>query len=117
MAQRMVKNLQQKYEEALQGMYDAISEMDEMILKLNQVKPSEVGLDARCGGLIYFSDDLDCIYIQKHRKKSFNYYGGFEYIKEDAYEFGDYVQYDRYTDDKIEEICIKLQEILNTDAN
>ena len=57
---------------------------------LRRVSASELGLDVRCGSA-YVGENLDCIIVDSGNVRSFNYYGGFEYIDdEDKTCLGDY---------------------------
>jgi len=56
---------------------------------LRRVTANELGLDIRCGRA-YVGENLDCIIVDGDAR-SFNYYGGFEYIdSEDIRKLGDY---------------------------
>ena len=60
---------------------------------LRRVSSVELGLDARCGGA-YVGENTDCIVVDSGNERSYNYYGGFEYIdSEDVRKIGDYVIY------------------------
>jgi hypothetical protein len=60
---------------------------------LRRVSSVELGLDARCGGA-YVGENNDCIVVDLGNERSYNYYGGFEYIdSEDVRKIGDYVIY------------------------
>jgi len=49
-----------------------------------------LGLDNRCGSA-YVGENLDCIIVDSGNLRSFNYYGGFEYVDdEDKTCLGDY---------------------------
>jgi len=57
---------------------------------LRRVSATELGLDVRCGSA-YVGENLDCIIVDSGNVRSFNYYGGFEYIDdEDKTCLGDY---------------------------
>jgi hypothetical protein len=57
---------------------------------LRRVRASDLGLDSRCGSA-YVGENLDCIIVDSGNVRSFNYYGGFEYIDgEDKTCLGDY---------------------------
>ena len=59
---------------------------------LRRVSSVELGLDVRCGRA-YVGENNDCIVVEGDGR-SFNYYGGFEYIAdEDKRVLGDYVFY------------------------
>lgn len=56
---------------------------------LRRVSANELGLDIRCGRA-YVGENLDCIIVEGDAR-SYNYYGGFEYIdSEDKRTLGDY---------------------------
>ena len=56
---------------------------------LRRVTANELGLDMRCGRA-YVSESMDCIIVDGDAR-SFNYYGGFEYIDdEDKQTLGGY---------------------------
>ena len=60
---------------------------------LRRVSANELGLDIRCGSA-YIGENTDCIIVDDARARTFNYYGGFEYIdNEDVRKVGDYVIY------------------------
>ena len=60
---------------------------------LRRVSAVELGLDVRCGRA-YVDDNMEYIVVDKGNARSYNYYGGFEYIDdEDKREMGDYVIY------------------------
>ena len=57
---------------------------------LRRVRAGELGLDNRCGSA-YVGETLDCIIVDSGNVRSFNYYGGFEYVDdEDKTCLGDY---------------------------
>ena len=60
---------------------------------LRRVSANDLGLDIRCGRA-YIGENNDCIIVDDANARSFNYYGGFEYIEdEDVRKLGDYVIY------------------------
>jgi len=60
---------------------------------LRRVTANDLGLDMRCGRA-YIGENNDCIVVDDANARSFNYYGGFEYIdSEDKRTLGDYVVY------------------------
>ena len=60
---------------------------------LRRVTAYDLGLDQRCGRA-YVGENNDCIIIDDANARSFNYYGGFEYVDdEDVRKLGDYVIY------------------------
>ena len=60
---------------------------------LRHVSATELGLDVRCGRA-YVGENNDCIVVDVGNARSYDYYGGFEYIDaEDKRSIGDYVIY------------------------
>ena len=60
---------------------------------LRRVTANELGLDIRCGRA-YVGENNDCIVVESGNARSYDYYGGFEYIdSEDKRTIGDYVIY------------------------
>ena len=77
------------------SMLDLIDEVQDCVERqvqgMRRVRASELGLDDRCGRAYV---DEDCIVVESGNARSFNYYGGFEYISdEDKRTLGDYVVY------------------------
>jgi hypothetical protein len=73
------------------------------------VSATELGLDQRCG-FAYVDEDMECIVVDDARARSFNYYGGFEYIAdEDKRALGDYVIY-MSTSDRVQDALDSLME-------
>jgi hypothetical protein len=75
-------------------MIDEVADMVERHIQgLRRVSATELGLDQRCGRA-YVGENNDCIVVTDANARSFNYYGGFEYIdNEDVRKLGDYVIY------------------------
>ena len=76
---------------------DLADEVQDMIERqvagMKRVSASDLGLDNRCG-FAYVDEDMEAIVVDDARARSFNYYGGFEYISdEDKRTLGDYVIY------------------------
>jgi len=73
-------------------MIDEVSDMIERHVQgMRRVKADELGLDYRCGRAYV---DSECIIVDDANVRSFDYYGGFEYIKgEDRVNLGNYVVY------------------------
>ena len=74
---------------------DLVDEVQDLVERqvqgMRRVAASELGLDPRCGRA-YVDDNMDCIVVDSGNERSFNYYGGFEYIDdEDKRMLGDYV--------------------------
>ena len=77
------------------SMMDLLDEVQDCVERqvqgMRRVRASELGLDDRCGRAYV---DEDCIVVDDANARSFNYYGGFEYInEEDVRKVGDYVVY------------------------
>ena len=76
---------------------------------LRRVRANELGLDNRCGSA-YVGENLDCIIVDSSNLRSFNYYGGFEYIdSEDKRQLGDYTIYFN-TCDRVSDALERLME-------
>ena len=76
---------------------DLADEVQDMIERqvagMKRVSATDLGLDNRCG-FAYVDEDMEAIVVDDARARSFNYYGGFEYISdEDKRTLGDYVIY------------------------
>jgi hypothetical protein len=73
---------------------DEVQDMVErQVMGMRRVSATELGLDQRCG-FAYVDEDMECIVVDDARARSFNYYGGFEYIdSEDNRQLGDYTIY------------------------
>jgi len=73
---------------------DEVQDMVErQVAGMRRVSATELGLDQRCG-FAYVDEDMQAIVVDDSRARSFNYYGGFEYIdSEDKRMLGDYVIY------------------------
>ena len=73
---------------------DEVQDMVErQVMGMRRVSATELGLDQRCG-FAYVDEDMECIVVDDSRARSFNYYGGFEYIDaEDKRQLGDYTIY------------------------
>ena len=79
------------------NMMDLVDEVQDMVERqvagMRRVSATELGLDQRCG-FAYVDEDMECIVVDDARARSFNYYGGFEYVDEsDVRKLGDYVVY------------------------
>jgi hypothetical protein len=77
------------------SMMDLVDEVQDLVERqiqgMRRVHATDLGLDNRCG---FAYVDEDCIVVDDARSRSFNYYGGFEYIDdEDIRKVGDYVIY------------------------
>lgn len=73
---------------------DEVQDMVEnYVYGMRRVSATELGLDQRCG-FAYVDDAMECIVVDDARARSFNYYGGFEYVdSEDKRTLGDYTIY------------------------
>jgi hypothetical protein len=73
---------------------DEVQDMvDRQVQGMRRVSASELGLDIRCGRA-YVDEAMECIVVDAGNARSYNYYGGFEYIQdEDKRTLGDYVIY------------------------
>jgi hypothetical protein len=65
--------------------------VEDVIQKMTKTSGSDCGLDERCGRLWI---SKDCIAIRSTSQKTFEYYGGLEYVdREEVVSLGDYVIY------------------------
>jgi hypothetical protein len=76
---------------------DLADEVQDMVERqvqgMRRVSAVELGLDIRCGRA-YVDEDMQAIVVDSGNARSYNYYGGFEYIDdEDKRTLGDYVIY------------------------
>lgn len=95
------------------NMMDLIDEVqdlvDRQVAGMRRVSATELGLDQRCGSA-YVDDDMECIVVSESYARTFNYYGGFEYIdSEDIRKLGDYTVY-LSTSDRVQEALECLME-------
>lgn len=79
------------------NMMDLLDEVQDQVERQVQgmlrVSASDLGLDNRCG-YAYVDGDMECIVVDSGNARSYDYYGGFEYIAdEDKRTIGDYVIY------------------------
>jgi hypothetical protein len=79
------------------NMMDLADEVQDMVerqvMGMRRVSATELGLDQRCG-FAYVDEDMECIVVDGARARSFDYYGGFEYIdSDDKRSLGDYTIY------------------------
>ena len=77
------------------SMMDLLDEVQDCVERqvqgMRRVSASDLGLDIRCGRAYV---DEDCIVVDAGNARSYDYYGGFEYIAdEDKRVLGDYVVY------------------------
>jgi hypothetical protein len=73
---------------------DLADEVQDMVERhvqgMRRVSAVELGLDIRCGSA-YVDEDMESIVVESSNERSYNYYGGFEYIDdEDKRMLGDY---------------------------
>ena len=94
--------------ESMMDLVDEIQDMvDRQVQGMRRVSASDLGLDIRCGRAYV---DEDCIVVNDANARSFNYYGGFEYINdEDVRKVGDYVIY-LATADRVQDALDSLME-------
>ena len=95
------------------NMMDLADEVQDMVERqvagMQRVAASDLGLDQRCG-FAYVDEAMECIVVDDARARSFNYYGGFEYISdEDKRTLGDYVIYFN-TCDRVSDALERLME-------
>lgn len=77
-------------------MLDAIESatftLQQQVDKMRYVQPDELGIDRRAAYRVWV--DKTCVVIERGDLRSFNYYGGGEYVDEEhVYQVGDYVIY------------------------
>ena len=94
-----------------ESMMDLVDEIQDIVERqvqgMRRVSASDLGLDIRCGRAYV---DEDCIVVDDANARSFNYYGGFEYINdEDVRKVGDYVIY-LATADRVQDALDSLME-------
>ena len=92
---------------------DLADEVQDMVERqvqgMRRVSATELGLDQRCG-FAYVDEDMEAIVVDDSRARSFNYYGGFEYINdEDKRQLGDYTIYFS-TSDRVRDALENLME-------
>ena len=95
------------------NMMDLVDEVNDMVERqvagMQRVAASDLGLDNRCG-FAYVDESMECIVVDDARARSFNYYGGFEYIdSEDKRQLGDYTIYFN-TCDRVSDALERLME-------
>jgi hypothetical protein len=94
------------------NMMDLADEVQDMIERqvagMRRVSATDLGLDQRCG-FAYVDEAMECIVVDDARARSFNYYGGFEYIAdEDKRQLGDYTIYFNTCD----RVCDALERLM-----
>jgi hypothetical protein len=95
------------------NMMDLVDEVNDMVERqvagMRRVSARDLGLDMRCGHA-YVDEAMECIVVDESRARSFNYYGGFEYIAdEDKRQLGDYVVY-LNSNDRVQDALDSLME-------
>jgi hypothetical protein len=95
------------------NMMDLLDEVQDLVERqvsgMRRVSATALGLDQRCG-FAYVDGDMECIVVDDARARSFDYYGGFEYIAdEDKRRVGDYVIY-LNTNDRVSDALECLME-------
>jgi hypothetical protein len=95
------------------NMIDLADEVQDMVERQVQgmrwVSATELGLDNRCGRA-YVDENMEYIVVDSANARSYNYYGGFEYIDdEDKRVLGDYVIY-MNTSDRVQDALDALME-------
>ncbi len=76
---------------------DLVDEVQDLVERhvqgMRRVSAVELGLDMRCGRA-YVDEDMQAIVVDSANVRSYNYYGGFEYVDdEDKRTLGDYTVY------------------------
>lgn len=72
---------------------NAMEAIEAAVAELPRVSAAKIGLDPRAGR-VYVDLDEQCIVADRHSVRSLDYYGGFEYVSEDAVvSIGDYKIY------------------------
>ena len=89
---------------------DEIQDMVErQVAGMRRVSARDLGLDMRCGHA-YVDEAMECIVVDDSRTRSFNYYGGFEYIDDsDKRQLGDYTIYFN-SNDRVQDALDSLME-------
>ena len=88
------------------NMLDLVDEVQDMVERqvqgMRRVNAKQLGLDIRCGSA-YVDDNMEYIVVEGSNERSYNYYGGFEYIDdEDKRQLGDYTVF-LNTSDRVQE--------------
>jgi hypothetical protein len=92
-------------------MMDLLDEVEDQVERqvqgMRRVTATQLGLDVRCGSAYV---DEDCIVVSESNERSYNYYGGFEYVDEmDVRKVGGYTVY-LATSDRVQEALECLME-------
>ena len=95
------------------SMQDLVDEVQDLVERqvagMRRVRATQLGLDVRCGSA-YVDDNMDCIVVEGSNERSYNYYGGFEYIDdEDKRQLGDYTVF-LNTNDRVSDALECLME-------
>lgn len=95
---------------SMQDLADEVQDLVErQVQGMRRVSATELGLDNRCGRA-YVDENMDCIVVDSGNARSYDYYGGFEYIDdEDKRVLGDYVVY-LDTSDRVRDALEALME-------
>ena len=80
-------------------------ELSEAITALPIMTAEQLGLDPRAGTRLYVEEEERAIYCPRHLLRALDYYGGFEYVKEDAGRttLADFVRFDGYESERVQE--------------
>jgi len=74
----------------------------DIIAELPKVRPSECGLDSRCG-MFWIDTDNRLVIIRTNAAQNIKYFGGFEYVDESAiWYIGEYTIFDGSEDDRVD---------------
>lgn len=80
---------------------DAMDTFERAVNELPRVNASKIGLDTRAG-YVYVDTENELIIAKNNYIRSLDYYGGFEYVDDDAVtEFGDYKIYGTMHDRRV----------------
>ena len=81
------------------------TELSDAIKSLPCMSADKLGLDKRAGHKLYIDGENRCIYVESHYLRALDYYGGFEYIKDDdgRLELNGFVRFDGYESERVAE--------------
>lgn len=81
------------------------TELSDAIKSLPCMSADMLGLDKRAGHRLYIDEDNRCIYVESHNLRALDYYGGFEYVKDDdgRLELNGFVRFDGYESERVAE--------------
>jgi hypothetical protein len=96
---------------------ESLGKFEDELNDLPRVSASKLGLDPRAGR-VWVDEVGGQIIVNNMNRRSMDYYGGFEYVSEDAISgFGDYTIYtDMYGDSRVGEALDMFRETLDEDA-